>query len=172
MASGLLCSCAPTASRPPIAEEPAKAVRVDRVLGRLIAAGKIDQAQKSADSLLASRDPADREVAAYWRAVCWLYRDEPDSALTLLESYHGKWTGGLRKVHSEVFLHLARDASQTHALLRQHRDEVVKAPPDKTLQERVEVLQQESVGLRAEIARLETERLKYQKLINDLEIIH
>lgn len=173
LVAGLLWSCASTTgSKSAVADEPAKSVPEDRVLARLIATGKIDQAQKSADSLLASRDPADREIAAYWRTVCWLYKDEPDSALTILESYKGKWSGGLRRVHSEVFLHLARDASQSKALFRQRREETAKAPPDKPMQERVDALQQENVDLRAEIGRLETERLKYQKLINDLETIH
>jgi hypothetical protein len=167
-----LWSCAPTAagSKASAAEEPAK-IQGDRVIARLIATGKIDQAQKTADSLMTSKDPADKEIAAYWRAVCWLYRDQPDSALAVYESYHGKWSGGLRRVHSEVFLHLARDASQTQALLRQHHEDAPKAASDKSLQDRVDALQQETVELRAEIGRLETERLKYQKLIKDLETI-
>jgi hypothetical protein len=171
-AAAAMLSCAPTAtaSKPSVLDEPAK-IPEDRVIARLIATGKIDQAQKTADSLMASRDPADREIAAYWRAVCWLYRDQPDSALTVFESYHGKWSGGLRRVHSEVFLHLARDASQAQALIRQHHEDPPKSATDKALQDRVDALQKETVDLRAEIGRLETERLKYQKLIKDLETI-
>jgi hypothetical protein len=153
------------------ANQPAKPA-LDRMLGRMIAQGKVAAAQVIADSLLASKDPASREIATYWKAICWLNRDEPDSALYLLESFKGKWTGGLRRVHSESFLHLARNARENRLALRQaNMGQPPRLVQDKALQERVETLQREADDLRAEVMRLETERLKYQKLIKDLETI-
>lgn len=149
---------------------------LDRSLARLIAKGKFDAAQKMADSLMISKNGADREIAAYWKSVCWLYRDEYDSALTLLEAYHGHWTGGLRRVHSDAFLRVAREASQSRLAVLHLKEDQSQAQPKVTTgngsQERVDFLQKENGDLRAEISRLESQRLKYQKLIKDLETIH
>jgi hypothetical protein len=131
---------------------------------------KYTKANEMADSLLATKDQAAREIAVYWKSIAWLYLDRPDSAIALLEAYHGKWTGGLRRVHSEAFLRLAKDASEARLAARQSQEDaqshLTQAQP---LLNRVEALHSETVLLRAEIARLETERSKYQKLLKDLE---
>jgi hypothetical protein len=169
LAAALLIGCA--AGKAPMAGEDSARSPMDRVLARLVSKGELEKAQHAADSLTASKDPAEREIAAYWKAVTWLYRDEPDSALALLESSQGKWTGGLRKVHAALFLSLAREASQNRAA-RFHPTEIARATPlDKAMQDRIESLQKETGDLRAENARLETEREKYQKLLKDLETI-
>jgi hypothetical protein len=170
----LFLDCAPGPKPMPInnsANQPAKP-ELDRMLGRLIAQGRFTAAKVMADSLVSSKDPASREIATYWKAIYWLNRDMPDSALVLLESYQGKWTGGLRRVHSESFLHLAKSVREIRFALRQaNMDQSYKPAPDKALQDKVEILQREADALRAEVLDLETERLKYQKLINDLETI-
>jgi hypothetical protein len=123
---------------------------------------------------LTSRDPAEREIAVYWKSVAWLYRDEPDSALAMLESQQGKWSAGLRKVHGALLLKLARESTAARAASHWRPDDAApKAAPaaDKGLQDRVEALQKESSDLRAENQRLETEKEKYQKLLKDLETI-
>jgi hypothetical protein len=131
----------------------------------------LDKALRTADSLAASKDPTDREIAAYWKVMAWLYRDEPDSALALLEGSQGKWTGGMRKVHAALFLSLARDASQNRSS-HGRPPELAHSPlPDKAIQDRMESLQKETGELRAENARLETEKEKYQRLLKDLETI-
>ena len=166
----LFWACAP-GPKSQSADERSK-VSLDRGLARLMATGKLDSAQRITDSLRTSMDPLDREIAAYWICIHFLYLDEPDSALTILEPHEGKWNGSLRRVHSEVLLRLAREASQGRVASRRlQEDQQSKLGPERVLQERVETLQKETGELRAEIARLGTERLKYQKLIKDLEAI-
>ena len=112
LAASMLMGCA--ATKEPPAEE---AVRppMDRILARMVFKGEFDRALHTADSLAGSKEPAEREMAAYWKSVTWLYRGEPDSALVILEALQGKWTGGLRKVHAGLFLGLAREASLNRA---------------------------------------------------------
>lgn len=165
----LLTGCAGTKDVP---MEEAVRPPMDRILARLVFKGEFDKAARKADSLSRSKDPAEREIAAYWKSVAWLYRGEPDSALVILEALQGKWTGGLRKVHAGLFLGLAREASLNRAAGRLVRhEEPYKSVPDKSLHDRVEALQKENGDLRAEMARLVTEKENYQKLLKDLETI-
>ena len=166
---GGLAGCAATKDAAP-AEEPARPP-LDKVLARLVFKGEFDKAFRTADSLSASRDPVDREIACYWKSVGWLYRGEPDSALTLLEANQGRWTGGLRKVHAGLLLGLAREASLSRAAGHARHEDPAKPVPDKSLQDRVESLQKENAELRAETVRLATEMEKYQRLLKDLETI-
>jgi hypothetical protein len=165
-----LSGCSSSAPKPSSADKNATPA-FDRVIARYIALGKLDLALKVTDSLLASKEPANREVAAYWKSIVWLYQYEPDSAVALLESYQGKWSGGLRRVHVEAFLRLAKDASVAKMAARHQHDPAAKPVPDRSLQDRIEALQKESGDLRAEKVRLEAEILKYQKLIEDLRTI-
>ncbi|HLP43003.1 MAG TPA: hypothetical protein VK465_15955, partial [Fibrobacteria bacterium] len=96
---------------------------------------------------------------------CFLYRDRPDLAMAILEPMRGKWTGGLRAIHSEVFLRLAREASEARVVSRARREEAAR------LSQENDALAKEFSSLKAEIARLETEKRKYEKLIKDLETI-
>lgn len=169
LAASLLLGCAST--REPTPAEEAARTSMDKVLARLVSKGELDKAQKAADSLSASKVPAEREIAAYWKAVTWLYRDEPDSALIILEAGQGKWTGGMRRVHTALLLNLAREASQSRAASRARVSDAGKPATDRSMQERIESLQKETGDLRAENARLETEKEKYQKLLKDLETI-
>jgi hypothetical protein len=169
-AAFLLPGCA--ATREPTPSEEASRVSMDKILARMVSKGELDKAQRMADSLSASKEPAEREIAAYWKAVAWLYRDEPDSALVILEANQNKWTGGMRKVHTGLLLSLAKESSQSRAASRVRVSDANKAAtPDKSMQERIESLQKETGDLRAENARLETEKEKYQKLLKDLETI-
>ncbi|HKP98527.1 MAG TPA: hypothetical protein VJ385_22545 [Fibrobacteria bacterium] len=170
LSAALLAACAPT-RQPTVAEESVR-TPMDKVLARLVSRGELDKAMRTADSLSASRESSDREIAAYWKMVAWLYRDEPDSALVVLEAGQGKWTGGLRKVHASLFLGMAREANRNRMAARARHDESAPcAPADKSVQDRLESLQKETGDLRAENARLETEKEKYQKLLKDLETI-
>ena len=165
----ILNGCAATRETP---TEEAARPPMDKILARLVFKGEFDKAARKADSLSGSKDPAEREIAAYWKSVAWLYRGEPDSALVILEGLQGKWTGGLRKVHAGLFLGMAREASLNRAAARLVRHEEPSRPvPDKSLQDRVDALQKENGDLRAETARLVTEKEKYQKLLKDLETI-
>jgi hypothetical protein len=164
-----LWGCAATREAAPVEE--AARPPMDKVLARLVFKGEFDKVFRTADSLAASKEPAEREIACYWKSVAWLYRGEPDSALTLLEANQGRWTGGLRKVHAGLFLGLAREASLSRAASHVRHEDPAKPAPDKSLQDRVEALQKENAELRAETARLATEKEKYQKLLNDLETI-
>ena len=165
----LLAGCAATKEAP--MEESARPP-MDRILARMVFKGEFDKAARTADSLSGSKEPAEREIAAYWKSVAWLYRGEPDSALILLEAFQGRWTGGLRKVHAGLFLGLAREASLNRAAGRLVRHEEPSRPaPDKSLQDRVDALQRENGDLRAETSRLATEKEKYKQLLNDLETI-
>jgi hypothetical protein len=170
LAACLIAACA--GSRAPSSGDDPRP-RMDRALARMVSKGEFDKALRTADSLGASKDPAEREIAAYWKVVTWLYRDEPDSALAILESGQGKWTGGLRRVHAALFLSMAREESVARAASagRGKHDETVKAGPEKSLQERLESLQKETGDLRAENARLASENEKYQRLLKDLETI-
>lgn len=172
-AAALLAACA-SAPGPVPAEEPARPA-LDRVLARLVSKGEWDKLNRAADSAMAGKEPTDREIATYWKSVGWLYRDEPDSALTLLEPQQGKWTAGLRKVHGALLLKVARELSASRNARNWRPEESAPKPApaasDKALQERVEALQKESSDLRAENQRLETEKEKYQKLLKDLETI-
>jgi hypothetical protein len=169
LAAALLTGCAST-HEPTPAEEAAR-TSMDKVLARMVSKGELEKAQKTADSLAASKEPAEREIAAYWKAVTWLYRDEPDSALPILEAGQGKWTGGMRRVHTALLLSLAREASQNRTAARARLSDAGKPASDRSMQERIESLQKETGDLRAENARLETEKEKYQKLLKDLETI-
>lgn len=165
----MMAGCA--ATREAALEEPVARPPMDRILARMVFKGEFDKAARTADSLSGSREPAEREIAAYWKSVAWLYRGEPDSALVLLEALQGKWTGGLRKVHAGLFLGLAREASYSRTAGRLARHEEPPRPADKSLQERVDALQKENGDLRAEAARLAAEKEKYRRLLNDLETI-
>ena len=173
-AAALLAACAASAPGASPAEEPAR-TPLDRVLARLVVKGEWDKLSRAADSAAAGKEPTDREIAAYWKSVGWLYRDEPDSALVLLEAQQGKWTAGMRKVHGGLLLKLAREMSAARASRNGRPDEAAPktaaAAGDKALQERVDALQKENADLRAENQRLETEKEKYQKLLKDLETI-
>ncbi|MEO7427100.1 MAG: hypothetical protein ABI036_18070 [Fibrobacteria bacterium] len=169
LAAALLIGCA-TGQAPSAGEEQARSP-MDKVLARLVSKGELEKAQRAVDSLTSSRDPAEREIAAYWKAVTWLYRDEPDSALALLEPSQSKWTGGLRKVHAGLLLMLAREASQNKAARGRPIEIARAAPSEKAAQDKIESLLKETCDLRAENARLETEKEKYQKLLKDLEKI-
>ncbi|MDB5106491.1 MAG: hypothetical protein JWP91_4180 [Fibrobacteres bacterium] len=171
LAGALLSGCAATKEPSAPTDEALKAP-MDKILARMVSKGEIDRAVRTADSLSASREPAEREIAAYWKTITWFYRGEPDSALAVLEGNQGKWTGGLRKVHAALLLGLARDATQSRVASRvRHEDPAARPVPDKSLQDRVDALQKENGDLRAENARLETEKEKYQKLLKDLETI-
>jgi hypothetical protein len=137
----------------------------DKAIARLLAGDNVGLAQSTADSLSISRDPMEREIGRYWKAVCYLYRDRPESAVAILEPMQGKWSGGLRAIHGEAFLRLAREASEARAASRVRRDEAAR------LNHENDVLAREFGALKAEIARLETEKRKYERLIKDLETI-
>lgn len=137
----------------------------DKGIARMLASDNVGLAQATADSLSASKDPVEREIGRYWKAVCYLYRDRPDSAVAILEPMQGKWTGGLRAIHSEAFLRLAREASEARVSSRVRRDETARLSHEN------DAMAREFGALRAEIARLETEKKKYEKLIKDLETI-
>lgn len=167
--AGLLSACASAPA--PVGESPPPSL--DRAFARLAAKGEWDKTLRLADSAHAAGKGADREAAAYWKALAWLYRDQPDSAQALLESAQGKWTPGPRKVHAMLLLKLVRESCATRALARARPEEPEARPPaqDRALQERVETLERESSDLRAENQRLETEKQKYQRLLKDLETI-
>jgi hypothetical protein len=137
----------------------------EKVIAGLLAGDNVGLAQARAESLALSRDPAEREIGSYWQAVCYLYRDRPDSAVAILEAMQGKWSGGLRAIHGEAFLRLAREASEARAASRLRRDETARLTQEN------DAMAREFSTLKAEIARLETEKQKYEKLIRDLETI-
>jgi hypothetical protein len=147
------------------AKEPFSKGSPDKGIARMLAGDNVGLAQATADSLSMSKHPVEREIGRYWKAVCYLYRDRPDSAVAILEPMQGKWSGGLRAIHSEAFLRLAREASEARAASRVRRDETARLSHEN------EVLAKEFGSLKAEIARLETEKKKYEKLIKDLETI-
>lgn len=168
-AMALLTGCAAAKAAP--MEEPVRPP-MDKILARMVFKGEFDKAARTADSLSGSKEPAEREIAAYWKTVAWLYRGQPDSALIILEAHQGKWTGGLRKVHAGLFLGLAREMSLNRAAGSLVRHEEQQRPvPDKSLQDRMEALQKENGDLRAEASRLISEKEKYKQLLNDLETI-
>lgn len=170
LAVGLLAACAGSA---PVPAEDASRPSLDRVLARMAAKAEWERVSRMSDSAFAAGNAADREAAAYWKAVAWLYREQPDSAQALLESSQNKWTPGPRKVHALLLLKLVRESCANRAVARARPEETETraAAPDRGLQERVENLERESSGLRAENQRLEVEKEKYQKLLKDLETI-
>lgn len=177
LAAALLSACASSGPRPgskaealPAAQHsaPSPASEMnspDKGIARMLASDNVGLAKSTADSLAASKDPVAREIGMYWKAVCFLYRDRPDLAMAILEPMRGKWTGGLRAIHSEVFLRLAREASEARVVSRARREEAAR------LSQENDALAKEFSSLKAEIARLETEKRKYEKLIKDLETI-
>lgn len=171
LAAGLLAACA-GATAPGPAEETSRP-SLDRTLARVAAKGEWERALRISDSAFAVGSAADREAAAYWKSVAWLYRDQPDSAQALLEGSQNKWTPGPRKVHALLLLKLVRESCAARAMARARPEETETraAAPDRGLQERIESLERESSGLRAENQRLEVEKEKYQKLLKDLETI-
>ena len=141
-------------------------------IGRLLSKGQVDPAFRAAESLMKARTPKERELGTYWKAVCYLYRDQPDSAMAIFDAFQGRWTGGWREAHAQAFLSLAREANASRPVVRVRREEASsKSTQERSLLEKVEILQKETVDLRSEIARLETEKKKYEKLIKDLETI-
>lgn len=171
--AALLAACAgDRPAAPSAAPEKSPPSQLDRALARLAVKGDWDRALRLSDSALASGSSAEREIATYWKAVAWLYCDAPDSALSLLEGRQSKWTAGTRKVHANLLLKLAREASATRAAGHPRPEESDRpVAAERVLQDRVEALQKESSDLRAENQRLETEKSKYQKLLKDLETI-
>jgi len=167
----LLAACASAPGPGPAGESTQPSL--DRALARAAAKGDWDKTMRIADSAFAAGKAPDREAAAYWKAVAWLYRDQPDSAQALLEASQGKWTPGPRRVHAMLLLKLVRESCAVRALARAHPEESEAKPAasDRVLQEKVESLERQSTDLRAENQRLETEKQKYQKLLKDLETI-
>lgn len=166
----LLAACATAPATGPAESVPPS---LDRALARLAAKGEWEKTLRMADSAFVAGKSPDREAAAYWKVVAWLYRDQPESAQALLEASQGKWTAGPRKVHAMLLLKLVRESCAAHALARARPEETEARPfpSDRALQDRVESLERESTDLRAENQRLETEKQKYQKLLKDLETI-
>lgn len=161
-----LFGCGGTAGHAPTPRpEDVGKVSPDKALARMLASGSLEVARKAADSLMSSREPGEREAGVYWKAMCLLYSNQVDSALAIFEARAGKWTGGLRTVHSEAFLHLARELSQAQAAMKARGLEL------STQETKVEGLQKETGDLRAEIGRLSEEKQKYEKLLKDLETI-
>jgi hypothetical protein len=178
VAALLLAGCAGTKPSQDLGDEPAAQAQAsaapataamrhapDKGIARMLASDNVGLAQATADSLALSKDPVEREVGRYWKAVCYLYRDRPDSAVAILEPMQGKWTGGLRAIHSEAFLRLAREASEARVASRVRRDETSRLSHEN------DAMAREFSALKAEIARLETEKKTYEKLIKDLETI-
>jgi hypothetical protein len=169
----VLAACA--GSPPPPQAAPGVPVRpsADRALARAAARGDWDRTLRLADSVRAAGAPAEREIALYWKAVAFLYRNEPDSALALLESQQGRWTAASLKVHGTLLLKMARESCASRTLVRARPEEPDPRPAsaDRGLQDRLEALERERSDLRAENQRLETEKEKYQRLLKDLETI-
>jgi hypothetical protein len=140
-------------------------VSPDKAVARMLSSGHVELARKTADSLMASKEPGEREAGTYWKAMCLLYANQTDSALAVFETRAGKWSGGLRSVHSEAFLRLARELSQAQAAAKTRKEEL------SSQETRIDGLQKEAGDLRAEISRLTTEKEKYEKLLKDLETI-
>lgn len=173
----LLAACAGTGPAPDISDDapskpsnssaaaPGAKVAPDKGIARMLASDNVGLAQATADSLAGSRDPVEREIGRYWKAVCYLYRDRPDSAVAILEPMQGKWSGGLRAIHSEAFLRLARESSEARAASRVRRDETARLTHEN------DAMAKEYVALKAVVARLEAEKQKYEKLLKDLETI-
>ena len=173
LAACLLAACAGTPA--PAPAMPGAGVRpaFDRALARAAAKGDWDRTMRLADSARASGTPADREIATYWKAVAWLYRAEPDSALALLESQQGRWTGITLRVHGPLLYKLVRESCAARPVTRGRTEDPDPRPAlvERALQDRLEALERERTDLRAENQRLETEKEKYQKLLKDLETI-
>ena len=176
LALALVAACAGSKPAPDMTDEvsakgpssssnPSAKVPPDKGIARMLASDNVGLAQATADSLSGSKDPVEREIGRYWKAVCYLYRDRPDSAVAILEPMQGKWSGGLRAIHSEAFLRLAREASEARAASRVRRDETARLTHEN------DAMAKEYVSLKAEISRLETEKKKYEKLLKDLETI-
>lgn len=162
----LLWACSGSSPGPTPRPEDVGKVSPDRIIARALASGELTLARRQADSLLACKTPLEREAGLYWKAVVLLYANQVDSALAIFEARSGKWSGGLRTVHSEAFLRLTRELSLAGAAIKSKRDE-----HDRTLHDRIEGLQKETGDLRTQIGRLETEKQKYEKLLKDLETI-
>jgi hypothetical protein len=158
------CASKPKPTPTPRPEDIGK-VSPDKALARMLASGNLELARKTAETLAASKEPGEREAGVYWKALCLLYANQVDSALAIFEGRAGKWSGGLRTVHSEAFLRLARELSQAQAAMRSRKDEL------SNQESKLEGLQKETGDLRAENARLATEKQKYEKLLKDLETI-
>ncbi|MBW8889221.1 MAG: hypothetical protein JF616_15815 [Fibrobacteres bacterium] len=171
LSAALLAACATAPATGPVGDSAPPSL--DRALARTAAKGEWEKALRMADSAFATGKTSDREAAAYWKVVAWLYRDQPESAQALLEASQGKWAPGPRKVHAMLLLKLVRESCAAHALARARPEEAEAKPvaSDRVLQERVESLERESTDLRTENQRLETEKQKYQKLLKDLETI-
>jgi hypothetical protein len=165
------CSSAPErgSGRPGDAARPA----LDRALARSAARGDWDRTMRLADSARAYGAPGEKEIALYWKAVAWLYRSEPDSALALLESQQGHWTAGSLKVHGALLYKLVRETCAARPVAHNRPEEPDPRPAlvERALQDRLDALERERTDLRAENLRLETEKEKYQKLLKDLETI-
>lgn len=164
------------AAAPPPAESAAgagnPAARLDRSLAKAVYKAEWEKVFRLADSAAAEGEAA-AEIALYWKAAAWLYREQPDSAIVLLESHKGRWRAGLRKVHGELLFKLARDAVAARAALAQHAGDGEASRPaaDHALQERLEILQKENADLRAENQDLQSDNGKYRTLLKDLEKI-
>lgn len=173
LAACLAAACSPAPARGPARPGEAARASLDRALARAAARGDWDRTMRLADSARAYGAPADKEIALYWKAVAWLYRAEPDSALALLESQQGRWTAGSLKVHGALLYKLVRESCASRPVAHSRPEEPDPRPAvvERALQDRLDALERERTDLRAENQRLETEKEKYQKLLKDLETI-
>ena len=166
VAAVCMAGCAYTAPRKGTAEEPKPSV--DKVMMRLLSDADYRKAMKMAEGMAASKDYLEQEMGLYWKAITFLHRDLPESAMSILEANEGRWTG-MRKVHGTVLLNLTRDANRTRSSTI--REEANRFSADKPLHEKIESLQKEAADIRAENLRLVAEKKKYLKLLKDLETI-
>jgi hypothetical protein len=173
LAACLMAACSAGPARGPAQPGDAARPALDRALARAAARGDWDKTMRLADSARAYGAPAEKEIALYWKAVAWLYRAEPDSALALLESQQGRWTAGSLKVHGALLYKLARESCAARPVAHNRPEEPDPRPAlvERALQDRLDALERERTDLRAENQRLETEKEKYQKLLKDLETI-
>jgi hypothetical protein len=173
LAALLLAACSGAPAHGPALPGDAARPSLDRALAHAASKGDWERTLRLADSARAAGAPADREIALYWKAVAWIYRAEPDSALALLESQQGRWTAGSLRVHGTLLYKLVRESCASRPVVHTRPEEPEPRPAlvERAWQDRLEALERERTDLRAENQRLETEKEKYQKLLKDLETI-
>lgn len=162
----LLTGCAgerPVDNRPPTG--PARSVKdneEERKVVSLLRAGDAQQALRLSDQMIEMDLPSQRQAGAYWKAVSLIYLGRSDSAATWLKLRRGQWGGGLREAYAETLLYTLESKPDPCK-------DVSNPAGDKGSHARLEAMERRSAELQSEVERLQSEKVRYEKLLHELD---
>ncbi len=134
----------------------------ERKVVMLLRAGDAQQALRLSDQMMELDSPAQRKAGAYWKAVSLVYLGHLDSAVAWLKFRRGQWGGGQREALAEVLLFTLE--TKPHPCR-----ESALAAGDKAALGRFEAMEKRVTELQGEVDGLQREKVRYEKLLHELD---